>query len=129
MIWERRITPESDQNSKSQAFSELPGNLRGVWIQCAFRPQNEPFAVPGLRNTFILHAPPPHHHPLIRRSFLCVALKKRWSARSQSHNKHTSRAVLGELTAQVGISEFSRKEDGNTWYENERVCGQVSYET
>ena len=36
----------------------------------------------------------------------------------------------GELTAQVGISEFSEKEDCKTWYENEkRVCGQVSYET
>ena len=33
---------------------------------------------------------------------------------------------MGELTAQVRISEFS---NCTTWYENERVCGQVSHET
>ena len=31
---------------------------------------------------------------------------------------------MGELTAQVGIFEFSKKEDCKTWYENEQVCGQ-----
>ena len=39
------------------------------------------------------------------------------------------RHFMGELTAQVGISEFSKREDRKTWYENEGVCGQVSYET
>ena len=29
---------------------------------------------------------------------------------------------MGELTAQVRISEFF---DGKTWYENERVCGMT----
>ena len=44
-------------------------------------------------------------------------------------NVKTCNHFMGELTAQVGISEFSKKEDCKTWYENERVCGQVSYET
>ena len=36
-------------------------------------------------------------------------------------NVKTCNHFMGELTA--------KKEDCKTWYENERVCGQVSYET
>ena len=46
------------------------------------------------------------------------------------HHQGCDQQFMGELTAQVGISEFSKKRGlQNLVDENERVCGQVSYET